>query len=89
MRLALVEPAFGCLNTFSYPSPVAGVGFPLGSWIIRKAMVPSVEVAGKSLTGTRTRDRRRLPDQTGMGAMRDTRGRYGLPESGRGGRWHK
>src|SRR6476661_4846377 len=54
------------------------IGFPLGSWIMRKAMVPSVEVAGKSLTGTRTRERRRLPDQTGMGAMRDTRERYGL-----------
>src|ERR1700730_10849685 len=45
------------------------IGFPLGSWIMRKAIVPSVEVAGKSLIGTRTRDRRRLPDQTGMGAI--------------------
>src|SRR5262245_47463603 len=54
------------------------IGLPLGSWIMRKAIEPSVEVAGKSLTGTRTRDRRRLPDQTGMGAIGDTRERYGL-----------
>src|SRR5262245_43617972 len=45
------------------------IGLPLGSWIMRKAIEPSLEVAGKSFTGTRTRDRRRLPDQTGMGAM--------------------
>src|SRR5262249_58670798 len=48
------------------------IGFPLGSWIMRKAMVPSVEVAGNILTGTRTRDRRSLPDQTGKGAIGDT-----------------
>jgi hypothetical protein len=58
------------------------IGCPLGSWIMRKAMVPSLEVAGNILTGTRTRDRRRLPDQTGMGAMGDTRERCGLLESG-------
>src|SRR5262249_37791495 len=45
------------------------MGFPLGSWIIRKAIMPSVDVAGNILTGTRTRERRRLPDQTGIGAM--------------------
>src|SRR5262245_21126001 len=45
------------------------IGFPLGSWIMRNAMVPSIEVAGNILTGTRTRERRRLPDQTGMGAI--------------------
>src|SRR5262245_29831561 len=54
------------------------IGFPLGSWIMRKAMVPSVEVAGNILTGTRTRERRRLPDQTGMGAMGVTRKHYSL-----------
>src|SRR5215211_2448774 len=54
------------------------IGFPLGSWIMRKLIVPSLEVAGKSLTGTRTRERRRLPDQTGMGAMEDTQECYGL-----------
>jgi DNA end-binding protein Ku len=41
------------------------IGSPVGSWIIRKAIVPSVEVAGKSLTGTRTRERRRLPHTKG------------------------
>jgi len=46
---------------------------------MRKAIAPSLEVAGNILTGTSTSERRRLPDQTGMGAMRDTRGRYGLP----------
>src|SRR4029077_15563380 len=45
---------------------------------MRKAIVPSVEVAGNILTGTRTSERRRLPDQTGMGAMQDTRERDGL-----------
>src|SRR6478752_4137252 len=45
------------------------IGCPLGSWIMRKAIAPSLEVAGNILTGTRTRERRRLPDQTGMGAM--------------------
>ena len=45
------------------------IGCPLGSWIIRKAIAPSVEVAGNILTGTRTSERRRLPDQTGIGAM--------------------
>ena len=45
------------------------IGLPLSSWIMRKLIAPSLEVAGNSLTGTRTRDRRRLPDQTGMGAM--------------------
>src|SRR5215510_7916130 len=54
------------------------IGLPLGSWIMRKAIEPSLEVAGKSLTGTRTRDRRRLPDQTGMGAIGGTRERYRL-----------
>src|SRR5262245_10763056 len=54
------------------------MGFPLGSWIMRKAMVPSVEVAGNILTGTRTRERRRLPDQTGMGAMGITQKHYSL-----------
>src|SRR6478736_7422754 len=49
------------------------IGFPLGAWIMRKAIVPSVEMAGNILTGTRTRERRRLPDQTGMGAILDTR----------------
>jgi hypothetical protein len=33
----------------------------------------SVETAGNILTGTRTSESRRLPDQTGMGAMLDTR----------------
>src|SRR5262245_47230189 len=65
-------------GTSSKPSSVSIplrylIGFPLGSWIIRKAMVPSVEMAGNILTGTRTRDRRRLPDQTGMGAIGGTR----------------
>ncbi|MGB6437928.1 MAG: hypothetical protein WBE89_01055, partial [Methyloceanibacter sp.] len=55
------------------------IGFPLGSWIIRKAMVPSLEVAGKSLTGTKTRESRRLPDQTGMGAIGILGKRYRLP----------
>jgi hypothetical protein len=32
-------------------------------------MAPSVVSAGYIFTGTRTSDRRRLPDQTGMGAM--------------------
>src|SRR6476619_6850465 len=54
------------------------IGSPLGSWIMRKAMVPSVEVAGNILTGTRTSERRRLPDQTGKEAIGDTRKRYGL-----------
>src|SRR6476619_1257213 len=49
------------------------IGCPLGSWIMRKAIVPSVEMAENILTGTRTSERRRLPDQTGMGAMLDTR----------------
>src|SRR6476661_149395 len=62
------------------------IGFPLGSWIIRKAIVPSVEVAGNILTGTRTRERRRLPDQTGMGAMAITRKQYSLSRIW-GGRW--
>src|SRR6476619_7167142 len=45
---------------------------------MRKAIVPSVEVAENILTGTRTSERRRLPDQTGIGAMLDTFGkRYG------------
>src|SRR5262245_49734252 len=58
------------------------MGLPLGSWIMRKVIVPSVEVAGYILTGTRTRERRRLPDQTGMGAMGYS-GRYKpLSESG-------
>src|SRR6516162_10759894 len=61
-------------GTSSKPSSVSMpfrylMGFPLGAWIMRKAMVPSVEIAGNILTGTRTRDRRRLPDQTGKGAM--------------------
>ena len=34
-----------------------------------KAEGNGLEVAGNILTGTRTRDRRRLPDQTGKGAM--------------------
>jgi hypothetical protein len=46
------------------------MGLPLGSWIIRKAIEPSVDTAGKSFTGMRTRERRRLPDQRAMGAMR-------------------
>src|SRR6476469_10172902 len=45
------------------------IGCPLGSWIMRKAIAPSLEMAGNILTGTSTRERRRLPDQTGMGAM--------------------
>jgi hypothetical protein len=60
------------------------IGLPLGLWIMRKAMVPSVEVAGKQPYGDENEGRRRLPDQTGMGAMRDTRERYRLPESGAG-----
>ena len=44
------------------------IGCPLCSWIMRKAIAPSLEVAGNILTGTSTRERRRLPDQTGMGA---------------------
>src|SRR4029079_16863628 len=55
------------------------IGCPLGSWIMRKAIAPSLEVAGNILTGTSTSERRRLPDQMGMGAMGDTRGRYGVP----------
>src|SRR6476646_7098538 len=62
------------------------MGLPLGSWIIRNAMVPSVEVAGNILTGTRTRERRRLPDQTGMGAMGTTRKHYSLSRIW-GGQW--
>src|SRR6478735_1609457 len=30
------------------------IGCPLGSWIMRKAIAPSLEVAGNILTGTRT-----------------------------------
>src|SRR5262249_47035612 len=67
-----------CSGTSSKPSSVSMpfrylIGLPLGSWIIRKAIVPSVEVAGNILTGTRTSERRRLPDQTGMGAMGHSR----------------
>src|SRR6476660_367950 len=52
------------------------MGFPLGSWIMRKAMAPSVDVAGNILTGTRTSESRRLPDQTGMGAIVGYSGTY-------------
>src|SRR6516165_6689831 len=53
-------------GTSSKPSSVSMpfrylMGFPLGAWIMRKAMVPSVEIAGNILTGTRTRDRRSQP----------------------------
>src|SRR5262245_49708268 len=54
------------------------MGLPLGSWIMRKAMAPSVEMAGNILTGTRTRERRRVPDQTGTVAMGITRKHYSL-----------
>ena len=45
---------------------------------MRKAIVPSVETAENIRTGTRTSERRRLPDQTGIGAIGGTRERYGL-----------
>src|SRR6476646_9053385 len=70
-------------GTSSKPSSVSMpfrylIGCPLGSWIMRKAIVPSVDMAENILTGTRTSERRRLPDQTGIGAMLDTFGkRYG------------
>ena len=39
------------------------MGVPEGSWIWRKEMASSVETAGMSLTGIKTRESRRLPDQ--------------------------
>src|SRR5262245_23748116 len=45
------------------------IGFPLGSWIMRNETASSVETAGQSLTGMRTSDRRRLPDQSEGGGM--------------------
>src|SRR6185312_13040310 len=49
------------------------MGVPDGSWICRKEIASSVETAGTSLTGMRTRERRRLPDQSEGGAMTQTR----------------
>src|SRR5689334_23249410 len=49
------------------------MGVPEGSWICRKEIASSVETAGTSLTGMRTRERRRLPDQSEGGAMTQTR----------------
>src|SRR6185437_13434537 len=49
------------------------MGVPEGSCICRKEMASSVETAGTSLTGMRTRERRRVPDQSEGGAMTQTR----------------
>src|SRR5690348_11509858 len=49
------------------------MGVPDGSWICRKEIASSVETAGTSLTGMRTRERRRLPDQSEGRAMTQTR----------------
>src|SRR5262245_399301 len=45
------------------------MGWPVGSWIMRKDTASSVETAGWSLTGIRTSERRRLPDQSEGGGM--------------------
>src|SRR5688500_2182475 len=45
------------------------IGLPLGSWIMRNETASSVETAGQSLTGIRTRERRRLPDQSEGGGI--------------------
>src|SRR5262245_43457256 len=52
------------------------IGLPLGSWIMRKAIEPSVEVAGKVLRGRGRGTGADCP--TRIGAMWDTRERYGL-----------
>src|ERR1700747_2555499 len=49
------------------------MGVPEGSCICRKKIASSVETAGINLTGMRTRERRRLPDQSEGGAMTQTR----------------
>src|SRR6478672_6627776 len=74
-------------GTSSKPSSVSMpfrylIGCPLGSWIMRKAIAPSLEVAGNILTGTSNSERRRLHDKTGMRSMGDTLKCYLLPESG-------
>ncbi len=55
------------------------IGFPLGLWIMRNETASSVETAGQSLTGMRTRDRLRLPDQRDGGAIGRKFERYNCP----------
>src|SRR5512134_1202609 len=51
------------------------MGLPLGSWIMRNETASSVDTAGQSLTGMRTRERRRLPDQSEGGGI-DTNSKH-------------